>query len=206
MRFEALDIIIEGRGDVTWLILAGPFHKEQVPNIRGKFTSLLEDGNRDFVVNLEAVTIIDAAAVDLFLTIANDVRAKGGELKLVFRNPAVSHAFAPYAHLLTIFPDTTTLDSGGFFDRIMRRGRVLTKKTGVRLSLPVALFLLFVLCGWFLSLLFLVNLQNRRIAEQQRELSELTQWKEHSTVELNALHERIRPLEQLGIIRDTVEK
>jgi anti-anti-sigma factor len=206
MRFEALDIIIEGRGDVTWLILAGPFNKEQVPNIRAKFTSLMEDGNRDFVVDLEAITVIDAAAVDLFLTVANDVRAKGGEVKLVFRNPTVSHAFAPYVHLLTIFPDTATLDSGGFFDRIMRRGRVLTKKTGVRLSLPVALFLLFVLCGWFLSLLFLVNLQNQRIAEQQRELSELTQWKERSTVELNALHERIRPLEQLGIIRDTVGK
>ena len=204
MRFEALDIIIEGRGDATWLILSGPFHREQVPNIRGKFSALLEDGNRYFIVDLEAITNIDPEVVDLFLKIANDVRAKSGDLKLVFKNRIVSRAFGPYNNLFEIFPDAATLDSGGFFGRIIRRGRVLAKKTGVRLSLPVAVFLLFVLCGWFLSLLFIIDIQNRRITEQQRELSELSQWKEQSMVELNTLRERIRPLEQLGILKDTV--
>ncbi|MBN2037603.1 MAG: STAS domain-containing protein [Chitinispirillaceae bacterium] len=206
MRFEALDIVIEGRGDITWLALSGPFHKEQVANIRSKFTTLLEDGNRSFVVDLEAVSTIDPAAVDLFLTVVSDVRAKGGDVKFIFKNEPVSQAFGPYYHLFTVYPDAETLASGGFFGRIMRRSRVLTKKTGVRISLPVALFLLFVLCGWFFSLLFIINMQNQRIAEQQKEFYELNQWKDHSTIELNALRERVRPLEQLGILRDTVRK
>jgi len=206
MHFDALDIIIEGRGDATWIILSGPFNKEQAPSIRGKISGLLEDGNRYFIVDLDAITIIDAAVVDMFLTIANDIRAKGGDLKLIFKNHPVSRAFNPYFHLLSIFPDAAAIDSGGFFERIMRRGRALTKKTGVRISLPVALFLLFALCGWFLTLMFIVNLQNNRIAEQKQELSELTQWKQRSTVELNALRERVRPLEQLGILRDTLGK
>ncbi|MBN1129911.1 MAG: STAS domain-containing protein, partial [Chitinispirillaceae bacterium] len=201
-----LDIIIEGRGDATWIILSGPFHKEQVPNIRGKFTTLLEDGNRYFIVNLEKLTAVDPAVVDLFLTIVNDIRAKGGELKLVFKNPVVSQAFAPYARLFMIYPDPAMLMSGGFFGTMLRRSRALTKKTGVRISLPVALFLVFVLCGWFLSLLFIITMQNQRISEQQKELYDLNQWKEHSTIELTTLRDRLRPLEQLGILRDTTRK
>jgi anti-anti-sigma regulatory factor len=206
MRFEALDIIIEGRGDATWLLLSGPFHKEQVPNIRAKFHALLEDGNRYFIVDLEALIAIDPSVVDLFLTIANDIRAKGGELKLVFKNSVVTAAFAPYARLFMIYPEAGMLASGGLFKKIMRRGKVLAKKTGVRISLPVALFLIVVLCGWFLSLMFIINLQNQRIGQQQKELNDLNQWKEHSTIELNTLRERLRPLEQLGILRDTTRK
>ena len=83
---------------------------------------------------------------------------------------------------------------------------MLSKKTGVRISRPVAIFLLFVLCGWFLSLIFIIHLQSQRIAEQQQELNELTQWKEHSSIELSTLRDRLRPLEQLGIVRDTSRK
>jgi anti-anti-sigma regulatory factor len=203
IRSEALDIVIEGRGDATWLVLSGPFHAEQVPNIRGKFLSLLEDGNRRFIVDLEGITAIDEAVVQMFLTLLNDVRGKGGDLSFVFKNPAVADAFAPYQQLLPVFPDAAAISSGGLLRRFVRRSRTLSKKTGVRLSRRVAFWLMFVLCGWFLSLLFIIRLQNQRLAEQQRELSDLTQWKQRSTIELNALRERIRPLEQLGILRDT---
>jgi hypothetical protein len=33
----------------------------------------------------------------------------------------------------------------------------------------------------------------------------LTQWKQRSAIELTGLRERIRPLEQLGILRDTIK-
>jgi anti-anti-sigma regulatory factor len=206
MRSDALDIVIEGRGDTTWLILSGPFHKEQIPNIRSKFSALLEDGNRYFVVDLDSVTAIEPAAAEMFLSVLNDVRAKSGEIKFIFKNTAVHDAFSQYRNLLLIFPDSASLTSGGIIGRLLRRGKVLSKKTGVRLSRPVAIFLLIVLCGWFLTLLFIIHLQNQRLAEQQRELYELTQWKQHSTIELTALKERIKPLEQLGIVRDTTGK
>jgi anti-anti-sigma regulatory factor len=206
MRSDALDIILEGRADATWLILSGPFHKEQIPNIRGKFASLLEDGNRYFIVDLERVTAIDDTVAQMFLAILNDVRGKGGVLKLVFKNETVSNAFAPYQNIFPIFPDASLLMSSGFFGRLIRRGKVLSKKTGVRISRQVALILLVLLSGWFFTLLFIIYLQNHRITEQEKELSELTQWKQHSSIELSALRERIRPLEQLGILRDTVKE
>lgn len=206
MRSEALDIVIEGRGNETWLLLSGPFHREQIPNIRGKFSALLEDGNRLFVVDLDRVIAIDDSVPEMFLTILNDVRSKGGDIKFVFRNAIAMSAFAPYEKLFMILPDAASLTANGFFARFFRRARVLSKKTGVRISRQVALFLLIVLCGWFLSLLFIIHLQNRRIAEQQKELSELTIWKQQSAIELNTLRERIKPLEQLGILRDSTKE
>ena len=77
------------------------------------------------------------------------------------------------------------------------------RKTGIRLSRPVAFFLLVVLCGWFLSLVFIIHLQNRHIREQQTELQELTEWETRSRIEIENLRNRLQPLEQLGIVRDT---
>jgi anti-anti-sigma regulatory factor len=206
MRSEALDIAIEGRGNITWLTLSGPFNKEQVPNIRGKFAALLEDGNRLFTVDLEGVTTIDDTVAEMFLTVLNDVRGKGGEIKFIFKNPVVSGAFAPYERLLLIFPDAISLSNRGILGRMFNRNGVLSKKTGVRISRRVAMFLLFVLCGWFISLVFIIHLQDRRIAEQEKTLSELKLSNQRSELELVKLRERVRPLEQLGVLRDTVKE
>ena len=206
MRSEALDIVIEGHGRSLWLILSGPFHKEQMPNIRAKFNALLEDANRQFILDLEGVTAMDATVAEMFLAVLNDVRAKGGEIKFIFKNRIVAEAFAPFRNLLPIFPSEAALKAGGLFRRFLRQGRVLSKKTGVRISRPVAVFVLCVLCGWFLTLLFIIRLQGIRLADQQREVAELTQWKQRSTIELSVLKERLRPLEQLGIARDTTRE
>lgn len=206
MRSEALDIVIEGRGSSTWIMLSGPFHREQVPNIRGKFAALLEDGNRLFTVDLEGVTVIDDTVAEMFLTILNEVRGKGGEIRFIFKNPVVSGAFSPYEKLLLISPDVSSLSKQGLLRRIFGRNSILSKKTGVRISRRVAIFLIFVLCGWFLSLVFIINLQGRRITEQEKELSELKQSNQRSSMELARLKERIRPLEQLGVLRDTTKE
>jgi anti-anti-sigma regulatory factor len=206
MRSEALDIVIEGREDSTWLILSGPFHREQIPNIRAKFEALLEDRNRDFIVDLEGVTAIENAVAEMFLLVLSEVREKGGEIRFIFKNSAVDEVFSPYRNLMPIFADVEALTAGGMLQRLARSGRMLRKKTGVRISRQVAIFLLIVLCGWFLTLLFIVHLQYRRLAEQQQELSDLTQWKQRAQIELNALKERLLPLEQLGIVRDTIKE
>ena len=92
MRSEALDIGIEARGSDLWVVLSGPFHKEQVPNIREKLTGLVEDGNRQLVVDLQEVTEIEATAVEMFVSLLNLVKGKEGSLRLVFRNDIVAEA------------------------------------------------------------------------------------------------------------------
>jgi anti-anti-sigma factor len=204
MRSEALDITIESRQNSVWLLLSGPFHNEQVPNIREKITGLIDDGNKDIVVDLENITEVNDAVVPMFLRMLNLMKGKHGELKLVFRNPIVTNAFAGYRNIFAIYPDSQSLAYNGFLNTIRRRGMLMSRKTGVRLSRPVAIFLLVVLVGWFCTLAFIIHIQNQQIHAQERELHELTEWKQKTTLELEGLKQRLQPFEQLGLLRDSL--
>lgn len=200
MFYDSMDITIEGRGGATWLILAGHFRKDQIAQMKEKFDVLLEDRNRQFIVDLEKITSIDESAVQLFLQLLSIVRGKDGEIKLIYKNVTVSRAFAPYNNIFPVYPDAQSLTSGGLLGAIRQRGRQLSKKTGIRISRPVALFMVIVLCGWFISLLFIIRIQSRYIKRQQVEVHALQQTNQKIKFEVDAMRERIKPLEQLGII------
>ena len=206
MRSETLDITIESRSADLWIHLSGPFTQEQLPTFREKFLLLIEDGNRTFIVNMEAVTAIDPGVIHLFLQLYSSLKAKKGSLKLIFTNDLLTRAFLPYRNIFSVYPDASLLIHRGFFAFLHRQGRLLSRKTGIRISRPVALFLLFILCGWFLSLLFIIHLQNRHIKEQTSELEDLSQWEASSRLEIENLRNRLQPLEQLGILRDTLRQ
>lgn len=203
MQFDPLDITIESRKNAIWLILSGPLRKDQIPSMREKFNILVDDGNRSLVVDLENVSAIDETVVQMFLNVLNMIRGKGGEIKLIFKNEIVSRAFSPYNNLFPVFPDSNLMDSGGFLQSLKFRHRLLSRKTGIRISRPVAIFLLFVLSGWFVSLIYIYHLQSRYIKKQQTEIHSLREYNQQAKIELEGLRERIKPLEQLGILRDT---
>jgi anti-anti-sigma factor len=203
MRSEALDITIESKGQAVWLFLSGPFHVEQVPSMREKIASLIDDGNRRLVFDLENVVEIDESATQMFLSLLNLMRGKGGDLWFIFRNQNVSKAFSPYRHIFPVYPDAQSLPDGGIFGNLRRRGRVLVRKTGIRLSRPVALTLLITLFGWILTLMFIIHQQNQRIRRQETETRALTEWNRSAAAEIKELRDRIRPLEQLGILKDS---
>lgn len=206
MRSEALDITIEGRKEAVWLFLSGPFHGEQVPSMREKIAGLIDDGNRRLVVDLENVLDIDDSVAQMFLSLLNLMRGKGGDILFIFRNEGVSKAFSPYRSIFSIYPDAQSLPAGGIFGNLRRRGRMLSRKTGIRLSRPVALTLLITLFGWILTLMFIIHQQNQRIRRQETETRALTEWNRSATAEIKELRDRIRPLEQLGILKDSTAR
>ena len=199
MRFEALDITIESRGRMLWVILAGPFHNEQVPNIREKIAGLIESGNLQIAIDMEQVTLVDEAVGAMLLEMLNRVRGKGGELRLVFRNAVVAAALAPYRHVIPRHEDSAALARSGLLRLLAWRTRRMARKTGVRLSAPVAWFVLFIVVGWLVSLALVIGWQTMRIRSQQEEIRELTVWREQTLIELQTLQERQRVMEQLGI-------
>jgi ABC-type transporter Mla MlaB component len=204
MRSEALDITIESRGSSVWIVLAGPFHNEQVPNITEKITGLIDDGNKLIVIDMENITEVDDGVVPMYLRLLNLTKGKRGELKLIFKNPVVTTAFAPYRSIFTIHPDEKSLEFNTILHSIRRRGILLSRKTGVRLSPPVAVFIFLVLAGWFLTLTLFLSTQNTRIHAQEREILELTGWKKAASAEMHNLRERFRPFEQLGLVPDSL--
>jgi len=202
IRSEALDITLESRGNAIWLTLAGHFYNEQVPAISEKFTTLLKDGNRSFVVDMEKIISADDTVVPMFLNLLNTIKGKGGELKLIFKNDCLRQAFQPCINLFAIFPDADSLSRDSLFGLIKKQGKNLKRKTGFRISRSVAIFTLLVLSGWFITLISVIKMQDSRIQEQQTELQELNQWKQESAAEMEQLKERLQPLEQLGILRN----
>jgi anti-anti-sigma regulatory factor len=207
IRSESLDIQLETRNNSVWLTLSGEFHNEQAPALRDKFLPLINDGCRSFTVDMERVTVIGDGVAPMFLTLQSTLKGKDGDLKFIFKNDVVCRAFQPYFNLFSIFPDAESMSKGSpILDLLKRSGKALTRKTGFRISRPVALFSLVVLCGWFLSLLYIINMQNRRIQQQHTELMELGQWKAAAEIDLEKLRDRLQPLEQLGIINEIPNK
>ena len=206
MRSEALDITIEGRNQAVWLFLSGPFHGEQVPSMHEKIAGLIDDGNRRLVVDMENVLAVDDSVAQMFLSLLNLMRGKGGDILFIFRNEIVSKAFSPYRSIFPIYPDAQSLPARGLFGNLRRRGRMLSRKTGIRLSRPVALTLLITLFGWILTLMFIIHQQNQRIRRQETEARALTEWNRSAAAEIKELRDRIRPLEQLGILKDSTAR
>jgi anti-anti-sigma regulatory factor len=206
MRSEALDITIETRGRAMWLFLSGPFHAEQVPGMKEKIAGLIEDGTRKIIIDMERISDIDESVPQMFLSLLNLVRGKGGDLWFIFKNETMTKTFLPFKSLFSIYPDAQSLPSGGLFSAIRRRSRVLTRKTGIRLSRPIAIVLSVTLSGWILTLFFIINIQHQRIRQQEIEIRSGSEWKRNADLELKTLRERLRPLEQLGIIKDTPPK
>jgi hypothetical protein len=139
----------------------------------------------------------------MFLSLYNLMRGKGGDIQFIFRNENVSKAFSPYRNIFPVYPDAQSLPAGGLFGNLRRRSRLLSRKTGIRLSRPVALTLLITLFGWILTLMFIIHQQNQRIRRQETETRALTEWNRSAASEIKELRDRIRPLEQLGILKDS---
>jgi anti-anti-sigma regulatory factor len=202
MRSEALDITIQTKDRAMWLFLSGPFHAEQVPGMKEKIGGLIEDGNKRIIIDMEGITDIDESVPQMFLSLLNLVRGKGGDIQLIFRNETVTKAFSPLKSLVSIYPDVQSLPTGGLFSSLRRRSRVLARKTGIRLSRPIAIALVVTLSGWILTLFFIIHLQNQRIRQQEIEMRSAAEWKRNAAAEIKTLRERLRPLEQLGIVKD----
>jgi anti-anti-sigma factor len=203
MRSDALEITIESRGPAVWLRLKGPFHDEQTPGMREKIVGLMQDGNREIVIDMEGVTLVDSSVVPTFLQLLNIIREKGGDLAFVFENETVSKAFSSYRNIFDIYPDASLLETSGIVNAIKLTGKMLFRKTGVRLSRGVAVFLVIVLCGWFLTLALIIRAQNSRIQSQAREIHTMTQWKDSAGLEIEGLRDRLRPMVQLGLLPDS---
>ncbi len=206
MLSDALDITIESRGVTIWLFLSGPFNKEQISNIKTKIEDLIRDGNRQFVIDLEKVVSIHNDVAPMFLSLLNLVKGKKGDIKLIFKNEIVSNAFAASKNIFTIYPDAKSIASNNFFYNIWLRSTFLTKKTGIRVSIPVAIFFLFILTGWFVSLGIIINMQKQQIEAQEAEIQDYEQWKKVTEIEINELRNRIKPMVQLGLVPDSLSK
>ena len=206
MKSEALEIQIEDWNGNTVLFLRGRFNNEQIPNIREKISDLLAGGDRSFIIDLTYVSEPDNAVPEFFLEVLNTVRGKQGELRIVYGRDEILSLLQKFRNVLELYPERKDLFSGGLMRRLQTRGIVLSRKTGMRISRPVAVLLLFALTGWILFLLTMLLIQNHQVARQKKELADLTEWRTKTLQQIQILQERLKPLEDLGIVTDSLPK
>ena len=206
MLSEALDITIESRGNSIWLILSGPFNQEQITNIRTKIEGFIRDGHRLITINLESITHIHKDVAPMLLNMLNLIRGKGGNIKLIFKNETVTTAFLPYRNIFTIFPDERGYSSQSILRSFFYWFNFQSKKTGIRVSTPVAIFILAILTGLFFSIGIIINLQKIQLAEQEYAIQQHQLWKRKAEIEITTLKNRIKPMEQLGLLIDSLSQ
>jgi anti-anti-sigma regulatory factor len=206
MNSEALEIKIEEWNHQIALCLGGRFHSEQIPNIREKINALLLGDNRNLILDLTDVSEMDESVPLFLLEMMNSVRSKQGEIKMICPPASpVMERLEKYKNIFNLYPHRKSLFSGGFIKKLQTRGIILSRKTGIRISRPVAVLLTVAIVGWFLSLLGILLMQGSQIKNQKNELNNLRHWKQKTEERLQVLQERLKPLEDLGVITDTAQ-
>lgn len=61
--------------------------------LRQAFMKQIQEGRKDFLIDLENVFYISSAVLGFFITLFKDLKDKGGRLKLVNAQPSVSSLF-----------------------------------------------------------------------------------------------------------------
>ncbi len=205
MLSEQLDIRVEFREGYIWFYFSGVFEDSQISVINNRLRDFIDSGNRKFIINLEEVSEISSRVARMFLNLLNDLNGKNGDLKLVFRNLTVSQAFSEYRNIFQIYPNEKSIKSSGIINKILRRGILMSRRTGVRFSIPVAVFIMILLIGLYASLLVIIKMQHSHIRKQEVEIHNYRQWKTSAESKIEGLEKKLKPLKQLGIYQDTAK-
>jgi anti-sigma B factor antagonist len=73
----------EDHGSVTVLTISGEFTSDQAEMFRRSCLDRFEAGIKDVVLNLEHMTLIDSAGLELLLWLSEEVAEHNGQLRLV---------------------------------------------------------------------------------------------------------------------------
>ena len=78
--------------------------------LRAMITKFLEEGRRDFLIDLENVVYLSSSVLGLLITLFKDLKLKGGRLELVNAQPSISNLFeiTRLDKILEIYNDKVT--------------------------------------------------------------------------------------------------
>jgi hypothetical protein len=206
MRSDQLDISIETLDNDLYITLSGPFYPEQIPGVEEKFRLLIEDGNKNYLVDLERSDFRSPDITSLFLSLLNNINGRGGRLILIFSNEKNRQFFDPYINVFEIYRDLSELKSSGFLKSLKRTGIYYSKKTGIRLSPVIALILLILISGWVMTLFSIISYQERQIHNRENILSTSESKVRELEREILNLERSLGPLKDLGLINDSLKE
>ena len=81
------------RDEEIVVLVAGEIDAYTAPKLREELLSLTEAGNRSITVNLQDVSYLDSTGLGVFVGIFKQLRANGGELRLIHLSDRLKRLF-----------------------------------------------------------------------------------------------------------------
>jgi anti-sigma B factor antagonist len=88
-----LGLVVHEEGEWTVLVVSGEIDIATAPSLREKLHSLLAEGKRHLVIDLDEVTFLDSTALGVLVGVLKRARTEGGELRIVCNQPRVRKVF-----------------------------------------------------------------------------------------------------------------
>lgn len=206
MKSQLLDMKIEFLDGGVRLSFEGIFFIENWPAIQEKLESFAQEGVKQFFCHVEKVEFRNPELLQKILDIHNDFSGRKARLIFIFNNKANIQFFAPYKHILEIYPNYDTFRKQGFVRALRKVGVAYSKKTGVRISPTTATLVILLLAGWVLTLLSMIQSQSDDLESADKELQILLLEQRKLTQEVQELETKLAPLRQLGLLQDSLDQ
>lgn len=200
MRAELLDVSMEDYGHSILMTLKGAFTIEQLPAMQEKLSMLVEERRRVYLMDLDGCEFLDPAYLEMFLDLLNAIQSREGRLVLLFSNEANELFFRRWNKVFEIRSRLQDVSRFQLLESLKKRGVSLSKRTGIRLSTGVAVFLALLILGWIITLVSVVSFQERELRAREKKLVELENQERALATELKELISAVGPLRELGIL------
>lgn len=203
MKADLIDISVEDRGEDVEIKLSGSLGVFQLAAVREKIEMLTNGPGCFFFFNLQDAHFATDEYIMFFLDLLNRVRGQGSALILLFDNEEQKQYFAKYRHIFEIYASRDDYRHSGIAKQMWQVGVHYGKKTGLRLSPPVAIATVLLIIGWAVTMFLIVVSQGHDIVDKQAQIIALQSQKDRYVREIDKLESSIGPLRRLGVVQDT---
>lgn len=203
MKSEQIDLFVEERGADVCVRIGGTFGFTQLASFREKILGLLEGPGNTWFLDIGRARFTVPDYVPMFLDFLEKVRQKNASLILIFGDAENEKYFNQYAHIFTIAKDGRDYRKTKILKTLKTLGLTYSRRTGIRMSLFVAIFLSVILLGWFVTLFGIVRAQGEDIRIREAHLAEMEQESKQMQADLEYLQSMVGPLKNLGLIVDS---
>ena len=200
MRADLIDVSVEDYGHSVLVTLHGTFTAEQIPALREKLGSITEERKRTYLMDLEHCQFRDASYLELFLDLLNQVQARDGRLAFIFTREENWQFFRRWSNVFEIHASLEDFSRSGFIEKLRRSGIAYSRRTGVRLTTPMAIVLGVLILGWILTLLSMVRFQETEIRGRETQIRTLETRQRTLLRNLQELRAVVGPLKDLGLL------
>ena len=203
MKSDLIDIQVESRGNDVELSLSGSLGVVQLPQVKEKLKMLVDGPGCFFFLNLQNAHFTSELYLDVFLELLNRVKAQKSALILIFDSDELYDYFSRYVNIFEIYENRNAYKKSGMKKQLQQIGLHFGLRSGITVSSGVAVALISLLLGWFITLFVIISSQGHDIADKQAQIIALQNQKERYIKEIDKLESSIGPLRKLGVVQDT---